>query len=223
VNKKINIAIDGLSATGKGMTSKFLAKELNYHYLDTGAMYRGVTWDLNRRNIDPRNIDEFDLATLTIEFGDKNHLYVNGENIEHHIRVEKISKLTPEYAANRVVRFYINEQLKHIVDQKGNIAEGRDIASHVMPNAEIKLFLTGSSDIRAKRRQEQLKLKGILENVEEVRLDLEARDHADMTRDIAPLKKHGEALEIDTSNLSLNEQNEFILNLIKRYLKNNDI
>ena len=220
--RKINIAIDGLSATGKGMTSKFLAEKLNYHYLDTGAMYRGVTLYLDQRGIKPEDATEFDLATITLEFDSKGHLLLNSQDSEHLIRTEKISKLTPSYAKERFIRFFVNKELNEIVAQKGNIAEGRDIASHVMPNAEIKLFLTGSSEIRAKRRQEQLKLKGILENVEEVRLDLEARDHIDMTRDEAPLKKHGEATEIDTSHLTLDEQNEFVLNLILKYLEKED-
>ena len=216
--KKINIAIDGLSATGKGETTKSLAKQLNYKLLDSGAMYRGLTWDLKRKNIRPEDVTELDLGSTHIGFGENGHLYVNGEDVEHNIRTENISKLTPQYAKQKIIRYYINKELKELVKERGYIAEGRDIANNIMPDAEIKLFLVGDSEIRAKRRQEQLKKKGILENVETIKIDLESRDHADMNRDIAPLVKHREAIEIDTTQISMDEQNEFIHSIIQKYL-----
>lgn len=219
--RKINIAIDGLSATGKGMTSKFLAEKLHYKYLDTGAMYRGIAWYLLQNNVSPSEVSEYDLSIVQLDFNEKGHLLINEEDSEHLIRTEEISRKTPEYSKEGLIREFINKELKEIVKHKGYIAEGRDIASHVIPDAEIKLFLSGDINIRAKRRQEQLKLKGILENVEEVKNDLEARDYADMNRDIAPLIKSHSAIEIDTSNLSLDTQNKFILNLVKKYLENN--
>lgn len=219
--KKINVAIDGFSATGKGSTSKFLAKELGYHYLDSGALYRGITLFLDKKEIKPDDMSKTDIVNINLEFGKNNHLYINGEDKEFEIRSEYISRLTPKYSKEKIIRDNVNQQLKELVKEKGFIAEGRDIATKIMPHAEIKLFLVGDSYIRAKRRQEQLKIKGILENVEDVKKELEARDLADMTREHDPMIKHREAIEIDTSHLSMEEQNLFILGIIKKYIENN--
>ncbi len=219
--KKINIAIDGYSATGKSETSKNIARSLNYKYLDSGALYRATSLYLNKNNILPQDIKESDLKKINLEFRENNVLFLNNENITFEIRSEKISKITPHYAKKRIVRKFLEKIQKEIIQEGGYVTEGRDIGTNIMPNAQVKIFLTGDLEIRAKRRQEQLKKRGILESFEEVREELENRDHQDINRDFSPLVKARDAIEIDTSNLSQEDQDNFILKIINNYLNKN--
>ena len=216
--KRINIAIDGFSASGKGTTTKLLAKKLNYNYLDTGAMYRSIAYYISKNNIKIENITLQDLEKLNLNFNEKNEIILNGENIERLIRNENIAKITSNIAKNKFVRNFLTKKQKEIVKSKGFIAEGRDIGSNVIPNAEVKIFLTASVEIRAKRRLEDMKKQGILSNLEEVKKQIEERDHEDLTRELSPLIKVRDAIEIDTSNISIDEQVEFIEKIAKKII-----
>lgn len=219
MDKKINIAIDGPAGSGKGTTAKLLAKELNYKFLDTGAMYRGVAYYLLTHEIAQEDVTDDHLENIEINFNEFQELILNGENIEKNIRNPKIGELASNYSTLVCVRNFLSKLQKKIILQKGYIAEGRDIGSVIMPDAELKIYLTANIDIRARRRLQDFKKQGILMEFEEVKQQIIERDHQDITRDIAPLVKTESAIEIDTSDLSIEEQTQIIKDLALKHIK----
>lgn len=218
--KKLNIAIDGPSGSGKGTTAKHLAKKIQYKYLDTGAMYRAVALYMDRNNISLENFEKDILKNITLSFDENNQIMLNGEVIEGFIRSPKINKLSSDFSTIKEIREFLVNMQKKIVSEGGYIAEGRDIGTVVMPNAKIKIYLTASIVARAKRRYEDFKKQDIDISLDEVEKLVKEKDKQDMSREISPLIKCDDAIEIDTSNLTIEEQVEKIYEIYKSKIEN---
>ncbi len=221
VESKINIAIDGPSGSGKGVTAMGLAKKLNYNYLDTGAMYRAIALYMKRNNISINNFKKEILNKIELNFNKDNLIMLNNEIVEEEIRTDEISILASDFSKIPEIRKFLVNKQKEISASKGYIVEGRDIGSVVMPDAELKIFLTADIDIRAKRRYLDYIKKGKKITLEEVKESLIKRDKQDTTRKISPLIKTKDAIEIDTSNISIEEQIQKIFELTKKINSNN--
>ena len=220
MNKKI-IAIDGWSACGKSTLAKQLANTLGYVYIDSGAMYRAITLFFLRQNIDLSNAVEIleALSNINIDFrfnADAHHsdIYLNDENIEDLIRDLSVAEKVSDVAAIAAVRTFAVAQQQKMGNNKGIVMDGRDIGTTVFPNAEIKLFMTADSAIRVERRLKELTPKNPHITMEEVKKNLENRDHLDSTREISPLRKAADAIVLDNTQLTMEEQLEFALRLI---------
>ena len=214
---KINIAIDGFSACGKSSTAKQVAEELGYTYIDTGAMYRAVTYYLQQHLINVHNEEGIKDALPNIEIDFKRingelHTFLNDEDIESEIRKPYVAAMVSEVAANSDVRKKLVEQQQKMAAHKGVVMEGRDIGSVVMPEAELKFFMTADLDVRTKRRQDELLAKtGKLFSLEELKSNLIHRDKIDSTREDSPLTQVDDAIVIDTTHLTLEKQIELIV------------
>jgi cytidylate kinase len=218
--KKI-IAIDGWSACGKSTLAKQLANKLGYVYIDSGAMYRAITLFFLRQNINLSNASEVleALKNINIDFRfntDSHHsdIYLNDENIENVIRDFSVAEKVSDIAAIAEVRTFAVAQQQKMGKNKGIVMDGRDIGTTVFPTAEIKLFMTADSAIRVERRLKELTSKNPHITMEEVKKNLENRDHLDSTREISPLRKAEDAIVLDNTNLTMDEQLEFALRLI---------
>ena len=218
--KKI-IAIDGWSACGKSTLAKQLANKLGYVYIDSGAMYRAITLFFLRQNINLSNASEVleALKNINIDFRfntDSHHsdIYLNDENIENVIRDLSVAEKVSDIAAIAEVRTSAVAQQQKMGKNKGIVMDGRDIGTTVFPTAEIKLFMTADSAIRVERRLKELTSKNPHITMEEVKKNLENRDHLDSTREISPLRKAEDAIVLDNTNLTMDEQLEFALRLI---------
>jgi cytidylate kinase len=228
LDKKITIAIDGFSSTGKSTLAKQLAKHLGYVYVDTGAMYRAVAYFAMKKEF--INVDYFDKLSLVNSLPNiKLHfqfnpelgfaeMYLNNENIEKQIRTIQVSNFVSKVAEVSEVRAKLVEQQQEMGRNKGIVMDGRDIASVVFPNAELKIFMTASAQTRAQRRFDELKQKGDLVTFDEVLKNVEERDYIDTHREDSPLVKDKNAIEIDNSFLSREEQYEKVLNLVTTIL-----
>jgi cytidylate kinase len=228
LDKKITIAIDGFSSTGKSTLAKQLAKHLGYVYVDTGAMYRAVAYFAMKNGF--INMDLFDKLSLVKNLPNiKLHfqfnpelgfaeMYLNNENIEKQIRTIEVSNFVSKVAEVSEVRTKLVEQQQKMGKNKGIVMDGRDIASVVFPNAELKIFMTASAQTRAQRRFDELQQKGDLVSFEEVLKNVKERDYIDTHRDDSPLLKDKNAVEIDNSYLSREEQFEKVLNLVTTIL-----
>lgn len=224
--RKITIAIDGFSSCGKSTMSKELAKKIGYIYVDTGAMYRGVTLYCLRNNlINGDKVDEIALGSqisqISITFGlddtGKQYLMLNGENVEKEIRGMEVSGRVSIVAAVPLVREAMVELQREMGKNKGIVMDGRDIGTTVFPDAELKIFVTASPQIRAKRRLDEMREKGNNEvTFEEILFNVEERDRIDQTRAVSPLRKADDALVLDNSEMTIEQQNEWLMN---EYLK----
>lgn len=223
--KKIIIAIDGHSSTGKSTVAKQLAKHLGYTYIDTGAMYRSVSLYALQQNYIVNNIINEtalnkDLDHITIEFK-KNitteviETFLNEENVESKIRGLEVSNYVSDVAAISKVRRFLVLQQQKMGEQKGIVMDGRDIGTVVFPEAELKLFMTASAEIRAKRRFDELTNKGEEVSFIEVLENVQKRDFVDSNREDSPLMKAKDAYLIDNSALTRTEQFEYILELVR--------
>lgn len=220
MSKKINIAIDGPSASGKGVTAKGLAGILNYNYLDTGAMYRAIGFYMFENNISLENFNNNILLDINIDFDENNHVLLNGVDIDNEIRNSHISMLASNFSKLGSIRKFLVEKQKEIVKNKGYIADGRDIGSVVIPDAEVKIYLTADIDIRARRRYLEMLEKGEKDILEEdVKQDLIKRDKQDIQREESPLIKVDDAIEVDTTNLDIEGQVDKIFNIVKGKIK----
>jgi cytidylate kinase len=219
------IAIDGHSSTGKSSTAKELAKALNFVYVDTGAMYRAVTYFAFKNGMISLNhldknalINALKEVKLNFVFDEKKGfsvIYLNGINIENEIRTLEISQLVSQVAEISEVRKKLVEQQQEMGKNTNLIMDGRDIGTVVFPDADLKIFMTANAKIRAERRLEELKQSGENVNYEEVLKNIEERDYIDSNREDSPLIKASDAIEIDNSYLSKEEQFNQILELIK--------
>lgn len=226
---KITIAIDGFSSTGKSTIAKQLANKLAYIYVDSGAMYRAVTlYAMNKNFISESDfkkellIKHLDFINLKFKFNPLvgfAEIYLNGVNVEHEIRTLEVSKLVSKVAEISEVRKKLVEQQQLMGKNKGVIMDGRDIGTVVFPNAELKFFMNASAEKRAKRRYNELIKRGDKVSYEEILKNVEYRDHIDSTRDDSPLIKADDAIEIDNSNLSLDEQFDIIYTIVQEKLK----
>ncbi|MGG5505279.1 MULTISPECIES: (d)CMP kinase [unclassified Myroides] len=223
--KKITIAIDGFSSTGKSTLAKALAKSLGYIYIDTGAMYRAVTLFAMRKGlISTKSFDQARLVELLDTFDvhfeynvSKGYadIYLNNENVEELIRTLEVSQFVSQIAAVSEVRRKLVEQQQNLGKAKGVVMDGRDIGTVVFPDAELKIFMTASPEIRAERRFKELKEKNDQVEYEEVFRNVVERDQIDTAREDSPLVKATDAIEIDNSDLSREEQFDLILQLVK--------
>jgi cytidylate kinase len=226
---KIIIAIDGHSSCGKSTVAKDVARQLNYLYLDSGAMYRAVTLHCLRHNM-IRN-SEFDIPSLISKLDDiqitfrlnpstlNNDTCLNGENVENEIRQLKVSQFVSQVAAVREVRAQLVALQREMGKFKGIVMDGRDIGTVVFPEAELKLFMTASPEIRAKRRYDELIAKGERVNYEDIKANIIDRDRLDQQREISPLRKADDALVLDNSYLSREEQLQWVLDKVKDVLE----
>lgn len=223
--KKITIAIDGFSSTGKSTLAKALAKALGYIYIDTGAMYRAVTLFAMRKGlISTKSFDEARLVELLDTFDvhfeynvSKGYadIYLNQENVEELIRTLEVSQFVSQIAAVSQVRKKLVEQQQILGRAKGVVMDGRDIGTVVFPDAELKIFMTASPEIRAERRFKELQEKNSAVVYEDVLRNVVERDQIDTSRKDSPLVKADDAIEVDNSNLSREEQFDLILQLVK--------
>jgi len=228
--KKIVIAIDGFSSTGKSTVAKQIAKHLSYVYIDSGAMYRAVTYfamtqgfiDKEKFNVEGL-ISKLKDIDISFKFN-KNlgfaEVYLNGENIEKQIRTLEVSNFVSLVSAIPEVRQQLVLQQQKMGIEKGIVMDGRDIGTVVFPNAELKLFMTASANTRALRRFKELQSKGDNVLYEDVLKNVQERDYIDSTRDDSPLYKADDAIEIDNSIMSLDEQFTSILKLVNLVLEN---
>jgi len=220
---KIVIAIDGFSSTGKSTIAKRLAKKLNYIYVDTGAMYRAVTYFALEHKFIGDNffhseklIKNLDKITITFKFNDIKgfaEVYLNDKNIENAIRTLKVSQYVSPVATLSEVRRKLVEQQQLMGKNKGIVMDGRDIGTVVFPEAELKIYMIASARTRAERRYNELLERGHNLSYEDVLENVTTRDHIDSTREDSPLVKAADAIEIDNSDLTIEEQLETILNL----------
>lgn len=204
---KINIAIDGPSAAGKSTIAKILARELGYSHLDTGAMYRCAALASKRRGIDPNDEAALEamLDEMKISFDPAGNVYINDEDVSKQIRVNEISMLTSSISAHAKVRERLVELQQQIAREKGFIMDGRDIGTVVLPDAELKVYMVASVKARADRRYKEYLEKHVEADYDEIYRDIEQRDYQDMNRKSSPLRKAEDAIEIDTSNMTIDE------------------
>lgn len=216
----INIAIDGPSAAGKSTIAKRLASTLSYVHLDTGAMYRAIAYVTLKNGVDTQNetaLSAF-LSDIQIEFH-SNRLFVNGDDVSDAIRSNEMSMRASEVAKIQQVRKKLVEIQRALAKNKGYILDGRDIGSVVLPDAEVKIYLVADVDARAKRRYDEYIQKGIDVEYNAIYEDIKARDLQDTTRLVSPLTKAKDAIEIDTSNLSIDEVCEAIYKIVRKEMK----
>ena len=226
MDKKLTIAIDGYSSCGKSTFARAIAKELNYLYIDSGAMYRAVTlYCLRKRLVGKDFINvaaiTFELPEIHIDFVFNPDLgeyetYLNSENVEMEIRNLEVTSYVSSISQIQEVRTRMVEMQRQIGIFKGIVMDGRDIGTVVFPDADIKIFMTASVDIRAKRRHDELVSKGIHVDLDEVRRGIIARDIADENRDISPLRRADDAILLDNSRMSVNEQMIWIKSIISK-------
>ena len=220
--KKIIVAIDGFSSCGKSTMAKDLAREVGYIYVDTGAMYRAVTLFAMRNNVFDAegNIDETRLKALlpdvklTFQLNNETKLpevCLNGENVERYIRTLEVSQHVSPIAALPFVREKLVEQQQAMGNEKGIVMDGRDIGTVVFPNAELKIFVTASAEIRAQRRFKELETKGMPADFDEILQNVEQRDYIDTHRETSPLRQADDALVLDNSHLTIAEQKVWLM------------
>lgn len=226
--KRITIAIDGFSSTGKSTIAKHLAKILNYIYVDTGAMYRAVTYFAMKNKLideDFFKVDELidKLSDIKLKFiynpeVEFAEMYLNDENVEEQIRTLEVSNFVSKVSEISEVRRKLVEQQQQMGAEKGVVMDGRDIGTVVFPNAELKLFLNASADKRAERRYNELINKGEKVSYQEILDNVKLRDYIDSNRNDSPLVKASDAIEIDNSDMTKEEQFEKIYKIVQEKL-----
>lgn len=224
IKKQITIAIDGYSACGKSTLAKDLAKKLSFIFIDSGAMYRGVTLYCLQNNLfdadsNPKQVEIIQaLKNITLSFqliNDNNCLLLNGKNVEELIRGTEVAAVVSKVARIKEVRIKLVMEQQKMGTNGGIVMEGRDIGSVVFPKAELKLFITASQEIRAQRRFLELKSKGIEAKINEISSNLAERDLMDSSRKESPLIQVADAIVMDNSKLTREEQLDFVLNLVR--------
>ncbi len=219
--EKLRIAIDGPAAAGKSTVAKIVAEKLSYLYIDTGAMYRSLTYKALKMNVDVHNEQELTklLANTTIELEPSENgqlVYVDGENVTDEIRQSSVTNSVSHIAVHSLVREEMVHRQQQLAREGAVVMDGRDIGTHVIPDAEIKVFLLASVDERAQRRHEENVTKGYPSDLEQLKKEIALRDKIDSEREVAPLKKAIDAIEIDTTSLSISEVVSQIMLLVER-------
>lgn len=225
MDSKIIITIDGFSSCGKSTLAKQLAKKLGYVFIDSGAMYRAITLYFLRNHVDWNNGSEVDAAleniNLRFEFNpasERSEIILNDENVEYYIRDLIVAENVSEVAAIPAVRKFAVAQQKKMGKLKGLVMDGRDIGTTVFPKAELKIFMTADLEIRVKRRYAEMLAKNPNITIEEVKENLQMRDYIDSNREVSPLRKAKDALEIDNSHISIEEQLAIARKMVKNAL-----
>lgn len=218
--KYYSIAIDGPAGAGKSTIAKRIAKNLDYIYVDTGAMYRAMAFYFLQNNIEASDTDKIEAACsfvdVTIEYKDgEQFVILNGENVNGFIRTEEVGNMASATSVIKRVREKLVELQQNIARKENIVMDGRDIGTFVLPEADLKIYMTASSQVRAHRRWEELKRKGIEADINEIEKDIIDRDHRDMTREHSPLMQAKDAILLDTSHMSIDEVVSSILSLFK--------
>lgn len=228
--KKIVIAIDGYSSCGKSTMAKNLARQLGYVYVDTGAMYRAVTLYALRHQLFKAD-GEVDAASLQQAMPDirisfqfnkqtgKPDTYLNDELVEQEIRTMQVSERVSKIAALPFVRTALVAQQQRMGKDKGIVMDGRDIGTVVFPHAELKIFVTASAEVRAQRRYDELQQKGMPARYDDILKNVQERDYIDSHREVSPLRKADDAIELDNSNLTIDEQQQWLLQQVDKVLQ----
>lgn len=219
--KKISIAVDGPSAAGKSSISKIVAKKLDYIYIDTGAMYRCVGYYCLQNNIDIHDEAAVSkvLEQIKIEMDSNNHVYLNNDDVSEMIRQDQVSMVASVVSSYQAVRTFLVEQQRQMASVGGVILDGRDIGTVVLPDAQLKIYQIASVDTRAKRRYLENQERGLKADLEAIKKDIEQRDYQDMNRDISPLKQADGAIVLDTSDLTLQEVVDRVIELVEERIK----
>ena len=218
--KTYSIAIDGPAGAGKSTIAKALAKELGYHYVDTGAIYRTVAYFLDLLNVSVKDVDAveryIDELTIQITYDEtgKQHMLMNGMDVTDDIRTQDISQKASLVSAHAVVREVLLDMQRDVAKQHNVIMDGRDIGTVVLPKATVKIFLTASAEVRAQRRTDELVAKGQKADFAQTLKDIQQRDYQDTHRPIAPLKQASDAVLVDTSDMNI----EQVLAAIKKII-----
>lgn len=204
------IAIDGPAGAGKSTIAKRLAKELSFVYVDTGAMYRSIGLYMIKNGIDIHDKDAVEKASekadVSLKYIDgTQHVILNGEDVSDQIRTEEVSKAASVVSAYPQVRKNLTALQKKLAESENVVMDGRDIGTCVLPNADLKIYLTASAEVRGKRRFKELTVKGEKADLTEIVEDIKKRDEADMTREISPLKKADDAVEVDSSDMTIDD------------------
>ncbi len=215
-----NIAIDGPAGAGKSTIAKMVAEELSFIYVDTGAMYRAIALYLLDQGVkgdDPSQIEALcSGADISIEYKDGEQLVIlNGENVNAKIRTEQVGNMASVSSANAKVREHLLKLQRTLAAKNDVVMDGRDIGTTILPDAEVKIYLTASADTRAKRRALEYEQKGVPFNLEEIRRDIVERDERDMNREVSPLKQAEDAVLVDSSEMGIREVVDAILAVYK--------
>lgn len=223
--RKITIAIDGHSSCGKSTMAKDLARKIGYIYVDTGAMYRAVTlYALRNGMLDDKESLEHALGDIKITFRlneeSRPETYLNGENVEREIRSIEVSNHVSPIATLPFVRKFLVAQQQAMGTEKGIVMDGRDIGTVVFPDAELKIFVTASAEVRAQRRYDELKAKGQEASYDEILKNVVERDYIDSHREVSPLRKADDAIELDNSHMTIAQQNEWLMNAYEKAVNN---
>ena len=225
MGKYYSVAIDGPAGAGKSTIAKALAKELGFHYVDTGAIYRTLGYFFDLIGIGPRDIDGItkyiDECVIEIEWDDdgSQHMFLNEIDVSNDIRTPEISKIASAVSAHKLVRDALLEMQRDVAKKNNVIMDGRDIGSVVLPRADVKFFLTASAEVRARRRFDELQAKGSKDSYEKVLKEVNERDHADMTRAVAPLKQTKSHILVDTSDMTIDQVIAHMGNIVREKCK----
>lgn len=219
-----NIAIDGPAGAGKSTIAKRLAKDLGYIYVDTGAMYRAMGLYFSSKNIDPSDEEKISAAAknaeVTLKYIDgQQHVLLNGEDVTGQIRTESAGKIASATSGYPEVRKSLTLLQQKLASEENVVMDGRDIGTTVLPDADLKIYLTASPEVRGKRRYDELKAKGENPDLDTIIEDIKKRDHADMTREVSPLKEAEDACHLDSSDMNIEE----VLNAIKDLCKKRNL
>lgn len=205
-----SIAIDGPAGAGKSTIAKKIAKELEFIYVDTGAMYRAMALYFIRNQVDVKNEDAINAACKKIDVkivyeNEMQQVLLNGENVTGLLREEEVGNMASKTSSYKMVRQTLLGLQRDLAKTANILMDGRDIGTHVLPNADLKIYLTASSAVRAKRRYDELLEKGESANLDQIEEDIKQRDHQDMSRKIAPLKQAEDAVLVDSSHMGIDE------------------
>ena len=217
MKEKINIAIDGPAGAGKSTVAKLVARKLGYVYIDTGAMYRTLTYKAIKSGVDLHDNGSLNqlLSKTKIELTPEGKVFMDSEEVTELIRTDEVTNSVSFVASQSDVRFEMLTRQQEMARQGGTVMDGRDIGTAVLPNAEVKVFLSATVEERAKRRYEENLAKGYPSDFEQLKQEIALRDKRDSERETAPLKKADDAIEIDTTNLSIDEVVVAILRIVE--------
>ena len=215
-----NIAIDGPAGAGKSTIAKIVAKEKGFIYVDTGAMYRAIAYHLLQNHVDVEDVEriceEAQKADVSIRYIDGEQVVLlNGENVNAYLRQEEVGNMASASSVHAKVREKMTELQRKLAAEQDVVMDGRDIGTVVLPNADLKIFLTASVEERAKRRFDERKAKGENPDLSAIEKDIAERDHRDMTREVAPLKQAEDAVLVDTTSMTIQEVADKIMSYIK--------
>ena len=216
----VSIAIDGPAAAGKSTVAKIVAKKLGYVYIDTGAMYRAFTYAVIKAGLDPKNEEQACslVGKVSIELTEDGCVLCNGEDVSKPLRGTEVSSNVSYIASYKTIRLELIKLQRELASHQNVVMDGRDIGSYVLPNAQVKVFQVASVETRAKRRYDENLAKGIQTSLEEVAENVRQRDYIDSHRDFDPLVKDKDAIELDTSNLNIEESAAAVLEIVAKKL-----